>query len=74
MEGRFSLADHAMSRESNTLVSSSRCGSACHIVAVTPSETERSLVFQILSQGTKSIPPGNGLRAIFSRETRWYLN
>jgi len=36
---------YGMSRESNTLVSSPRCGSAYHMVTVTPSGTVRSSVF-----------------------------
>jgi len=48
MEGRFRCLSrrtrYDVSRESNTLVSSPRCGSAYHMVAVTPSGTVRSSV------------------------------
>jgi len=60
MEGRFRCLSrrstrYGVSRESNTLVSSPRYGSAYHMVAVTLSETVRSSVLQILGQGTESI-------------------
>jgi len=49
MERRFRYLSrrstrYGVSRESNTLVSSPRCGSAYHMVAVTPSGTVRSSI------------------------------
>jgi len=50
MEGRFRCLSrrstrYDVSRESNAFVSSPRCGSAYHMIAVTPSGTVRSSVF-----------------------------
>jgi len=49
MEGRFRYLSRRSTRygvthESNTLVSSPKCGSAYHMVAMTPSGTVRSSV------------------------------
>jgi len=49
VEGRFRILSrrstrYGVSRESNTLVLSPRCGSAYHVVAMTPSGTVRSSV------------------------------